>query len=199
MRTRSTPFAIVAVLMVIPAQGGVDVTATKSLAVQPNGPRTGDAGKKYFNIEGKDNDKYASFGVVVFEMPKEIDATKIKGVKLTLVQSVPRFAKDGGVELFLAPDLDPAADLKFDPKFEDGVGDRIKPLHELGSATFKKVKTGEMQSFTLTLDDSLGDRIAKGGPLCLVITPSDAAVAATFFGANEEDRRNKPKLEIELP
>jgi hypothetical protein len=38
------------------------VTASNSLSIQPTGPRTGDNGSKYFNIEGKDNDKYASFG-----------------------------------------------------------------------------------------------------------------------------------------
>ena len=44
--------------MVMPTQAGVEVVASKSLTVQPNGPRPGDAGSKYFNIEGKDNEKY---------------------------------------------------------------------------------------------------------------------------------------------
>ena len=89
----------------------------------------GEAGSKYFNIEGKDTGKFASFGVLVFEMPKETDGSKIKSVSLTLVQSVPAFAKDGQIKICLAPDLDPAAELKFDSNSENGVGDQIKALH----------------------------------------------------------------------
>ena len=66
----------------------------------------GDNASKYFNIEGTDNGKYASFGVLAFEMPKEIKGSKIKGMTLTLVQSVPAFAKDGAVkDLPGRPDL----------------------------------------------------------------------------------------------
>jgi hypothetical protein len=74
---------------------GEEVVASKSLTVQPNGPRSGDAGSKYFNIQGKDNDKYASFGVLVFDLPKEIQEKRIKNLKLTFVESIPKFAKDG--------------------------------------------------------------------------------------------------------
>jgi hypothetical protein len=171
----------------------------KSLTVQPNGARSGGVGKQYFNVEGKDNDKYASFGVLIFDIPKEIDASKIKGIALTLVQSIPKFAKDGEVKMFFAPNLDPTADFKFDPMSENGVGHQLKPLHDLGSGTFKKVKTGEMQLFTLKLDGALRAGIARGGRLCVVIVPADTAVAATFFGANDDNKRNSPKLAIELP
>jgi hypothetical protein len=200
---RNTTIGIACVSLVTffihPAQAGEEVTATKSLTVQPTGPRMGDGGSKYFNIQGKDTGKYASFGVLVFEMPKETAASKIKGMTLTLVQSVPAFAKDGAVKIYLAPELDPAAELKFDAKSDNGVGDQIKVLNELCSGTFKKVKTGETQSFTLTVDDACKERIAKGGKLCLVIVPADATVAATYFGANEKDKPNSPKLTMELP
>jgi len=186
-------------LFIAPAQAGEEVTASKSLTVQPTGPRTGDAGSKYFNIEGKDNGKYASFGVLVFEVPKEIQGSKIKGMALTLVQSTPAFAKDGAIKVFLAPELDPAADLKFDANSDNGIGNQIKVLNELCSGTFKKVKTGETQSFTLTLDDACKERVSKGGRLCLVIVAADSTVAATYFGANENDKGNSPKLTIELP
>ena len=176
----------------VTAEAGVEVTASKSLTVQPNGPRTGDAGSKYFNIEGKDNDQYASFGVLVFDMPKKIDASKINSVSLTLVQSVPRFAKDGEVKFYLAAELDPAAALKFDAKSDNNVGNQIKPLYELGSGTFKQVETGEMQSFTLKLDGTCRERIAKGGRLCLVVVPANSSVAATYFGAGESRRAVAP-------
>jgi hypothetical protein len=125
--------------------------------------------------------------------------SKIKSVTLTSVQSIPAFAKDGDIKIHLAPDLDPAADLKFDASSEYGVGNQIKTLHALGSGTFKKVKTGETQKFELKLDDATRDRIAKQGKLCLVITPAERAVAATFFGAGDSERGNRPRLAIELP
>jgi hypothetical protein len=186
-----------ALLVSIPARAAEEVAASKSLTIQPGGPRSGDGGTKYFNIEGKDNDQYASFGVLVFEMPKKIDASKIKSVALILVQSIPSFAKDGEVKIFLAPELDPAADLKFDSSADNGIGNQIKPLRELGAGTFKKVKTGETQSFRLKLDDTARERIVKGGRLCLIIAPADSSVAATYFGAGESDEHNRPKLTVD--
>src|SRR5262245_36097812 len=41
-----------AILPVARAQGLVEVTASRSLTIQPSGPRTGEGGSKYFNIEG---------------------------------------------------------------------------------------------------------------------------------------------------
>ena len=185
--------------LVNPTQAGEEVVASKSLTIQPSGPRSGDAGSKYFNIQGKDNEKYASFGVLVFDIPKEIKDKKVKSVTLTLVQSVPKFAKDGAIRFFLGPDLDATKDLKFDANATDGVGDQIKPLHALGSGNFKKIETGKTESFSLTVDDTAREQIAKGGKLCLVIVPADAAVAATYFGANENDKEKSPRLTLDLP
>ncbi len=85
------------------AAAGEDVAAAKTLTIQPGGPREGEGGTKYFNIEGKDNGKFACFGVLVFEMPKKIDGSKIKSATLAFVQSVPAFAKDGDIKILLAP------------------------------------------------------------------------------------------------
>jgi hypothetical protein len=65
-----------AVLTVIPAKAGIEVTASKSLTIQPGGPRSGENGSKYFNIEGKDNKQYASFGVLIFEINSKSWAQK---------------------------------------------------------------------------------------------------------------------------
>jgi len=185
--------------LVVPTQARLEVVASKSLTVQPSGPRSGDAGSKYFNIEGKDNEQYASFGVLVFEIPKESQDKKVKSVTLTLVQSIPAFAKDGAIRVFLAPDLADASDLKFDPNASDGVGSQIKRLHGLGSSNFKKIETGKTESFPLTVDDTVRERIARGGKLCLVIVPADATVAATYFGTGEESTGNRPRLTLDLP
>jgi hypothetical protein len=188
-----------AVFLVNPTQAGEEVIASKSLTVQPSGPRSGDAGSKYFNIEGKDNEKYASFGVLVFDIPKQIQDKKNKNLTLTFVQSIPRFAKDGAIRFFLAADLDATKDLKFDVNAPDGVGDQIKSLRPLGSGNFKKLETGKTESFSLTIDDAVQRQIAKGGQLCLVIVPADLMVAATYFGASETDKEKSPRLTLDLP
>jgi hypothetical protein len=186
-------------VLVNPSQAVEEVVASKSLTVQPNGPRSGEAGSKYFNIQGKDNEKYASFGVLVFDLPKDIHDKKIKNLKLTMVQSVPRFAKDGAIRFFLAPGLDATTDLKFDAKTPDGVGSQIKSLLPLGSGDFKKFETGKTESFSLAVDDAAPGYIAKGGQLCLVIVPADLTVAATYFGATETDKEKNPRLTLDLP
>jgi hypothetical protein len=137
--------------------------------------------------------------VLVFDLPKEIQGKKIKNLKLTFVQSIPKFAKDGAIRFFLAPDLDVTKDLKFDVNTSDGVGSQIKSLLPLGSGDFKKIQTGKTESFSLALDDAARGQIAKGGKLCLVIVPADLAVAATYFGANETDKEKSPRLTVDLP
>jgi len=201
MRIFSIPLAGFSFVMlaVIPAQAGVEVTASKSLTVQPGGPRSGENGSKYFNIEGKDNNQYASFGVLIFEIPKEVQEKKIKSVTLTLVQSIARFAKDGAIRFFLAPDLNGAADLKFDTNTSDGLGNRIMAFHALGSGDFKKLETGKSESFSLTVADAVQQQVSKGGKLYLVIVPADATVAATYFGANEAAKDKSPKLTLDVP
>jgi hypothetical protein len=182
-----------------PALAGTEVVASQSLTIQPAGPRTGEPGKQYFNVEGKDNAKFASFGVLVFDLPKEIEDKKVKGLTLSLFQTTPRFAKEGAIKVFVAPDLDPKADLKFDAEASDGVGKQIESLQALGTGEFKMPEQGKTQTFTLTLNDAIRDRIAKGGKLCLVIVPADAAVAATYYGANEDASDKSPKLTLDLP
>jgi hypothetical protein len=175
------------------------VGASKSLTIQPTGPRAGDAGSKYFNVEGKANEKYASFGVLVFEIPKEILGKRIKSLTLSMVQSIPKFAKDGGIKIFLAPDLRDEGELKFDPNTLGGVGDQIRSLVPLGSGQFRKIETGKVDVFSLTVDDTVRERVAKGGKTCLVIVPVDEAVAATYFGAIEGTKDKSPRLMLDLP
>jgi hypothetical protein len=181
------------------AQAETEVIASESLTVQSNGPRTGEAGKEYFNVEGKDNAKYASFGVLVFDLPKEIQDKKPRKLELSLVQTTPRFAKDGAIKLFLAPDLDLKTGLKFDAEADDGIGKQIEPLLALGTGEFKMPEQGTPQTFTLTLNNQVRDRIAKGGKLCLVIVPADDSVAATYYGADQDDKERCPKLTFDFP
>ena len=60
--------------------------------------------------------------MLIFEIPKEMQDKKVKSVTLTLVQSVARFAKDGAIRFYVAPELNDVGDLKFDTNTSDGLG-----------------------------------------------------------------------------
>jgi hypothetical protein len=164
-----------------PAMGGIKVTATRSLTVQPAGPRPGEAGSRYFNVEGVKKDRYASFGVLAFEVPKGGEqAGDVQTLSLRLVQSVARFTQDGKVRFFVAEPADrgtePLAGLKFEAGSSGGVGkDAFKALHSLSSGTFKKVETGHAETFELKPDEPgkryLRDRIKSGGTILIVAVP----------------------------
>ena len=57
MRTLSIPAigGFLVSILVMPVFAGTEVVASKSLTIQPTGPRSGDAGSKYLNVEGKSN------------------------------------------------------------------------------------------------------------------------------------------------
>src|SRR5262245_6184029 len=108
------------------AMAGIKATATKGLTVQPAGPRQGENGSRYFNVEGVKKERYASFGVLVFEVPKGVDqAREVERLSLRLVQSIARFTQDGKVRFFLAEPSDRGDDalagLKFEAKSSGGV------------------------------------------------------------------------------
>src|SRR5690349_7655407 len=86
------------------AQAGTETTAFACATVMPGGPRAGDNGKRYLNVQGKksgSDGQYASFGVVDFHAPAAgFGSGKAKGLTLTLVQSIPSFAHDGPLKFY---------------------------------------------------------------------------------------------------
>jgi hypothetical protein len=199
-------FFALATISALPAMAEVKATATKGLTVQPTGPRQGENGSRYFNVEGVKKERYASYGVLVFELPKGGDqAGEVEKISLRLVQSVARFAQDGKVKFFLAepPDRagDPLAGLKFEAGSPGGVAkDAFKALHPLGSGTFKKGETGHADTFELKPEDGgrqyLRDRVRAGGTLLIIVAPEDEEVAATYFGAGAEPEVRRPRLSL---
>jgi hypothetical protein len=145
--------------------------------------------------------------VLVFELPRGGDqADDVEHLSLRLVQSIPRFAKDGKVKFFLAEPPDKGADslagLKYETGSSGGVArDAFKALHPLGSRTFTKVETGRVDTLDLEPDEggrrNLRGRIKAGGTLVIVAVPEDAEVAATYFGAGAEPEANRPQFVIE--
>ena len=137
----------------------IELSARDGATIQPAGPRGGNPGKVYLNIEGKNNGKdsiYASFGVLDFKPEKvAMPLKKVKTVKLTLVQSVIRYSKDGAVKVYISTDVKTTLEgdsspLKYDPKSAGGPGDQLKPPHLLGEAMFTKKETGDADTLTST-------------------------------------------------
>jgi hypothetical protein len=193
-----------------PARAATDATATDSATVLAAGPRSGNNGKNYLNAQGRksgDEGKYASFGVIDFPAPAGgLKVGKVKGLTLTLTQSIPRFAKSGPIKFFLSSDtktgLGPdASPLKFDPASADGLVNQLKPRWSLGSGTFTKDATGHVDTFPLTLDaeaeSALREQWNRGGVLRLIVVPDNEDVAATYFGAGNATPSNRPKLTID--
>jgi hypothetical protein len=94
------------------------------------------------------------------------------------------------------------AGLKFDSNSPGGIGkDAFKAVHPLGSGTFTKVKTGQVDTFALTLDRAgrtyLRGQLKAGATILIVVVPDDEQVAATYFGAGSAPEGNRPRLVVE--
>jgi hypothetical protein len=197
-----------------PAMAGevkLESSATAGATVQPNGPRGGPTGQRYFNVEGKNNGEksaYASFGVLDFHLLKPATpAAKVNKLTLTLTQSVARFSKDGPVKVFASADTDASLEpgkspLKFDPAAPGGVGGQLKTLHPLGGATFKIGKSGQADALVLDLpaesEAYLRGQVNAGGPIRLVLVPADDDVAATYAGPGAQDEGQRPRLRVDV-
>jgi hypothetical protein len=178
----------------------LDVAAHASVIVQPTGPRPGLDGAEYFNIEGRQNGRFASFGVLTFSLPRR--ESRLQGMTLTLVQCLAKFARDGKVAFYLIPATGDPARLRFDLQSGDGLGTQLADRHPIGPGTFRPVKTGHPDAFALSLDETsraaIQERLKEGGEIRLLIVPSDDPVAATYFGAGERDPSHRPRLTLDL-
>lgn len=182
----------------------LESSAAVSLTVQAEGVRKGEAGARYCNIQGKNNGKYASFGLITFPAPKTNEKPgQVEGLELTLVQSIPSFAKDGKVRFFLLDD-DRAGpeDLKFDATSTAGLGERFKDRIPIGGGAFRKIETGHADTFTLSLDEParkvLSKRLADKTEIRILIVPGDDEVAATYFGAGADEPERRPKITLKV-
>jgi hypothetical protein len=188
-----------------PTRAAAEVHASKSLTVQASGPRQGSAGSNYFNVQGKTKERFAGFGVLVFQVPSGENPAEIKDLTITLVQSIPAFASDGKLKFYLAQlseaDSGSLQKLKFDPQATGGLAvNAFKSLHLLGSGAFKKVETGRVDNFLLKPDEMARNELRKtikaGGLIHVVVVPDDDDVAATYFGAGNETVTNRPRIKM---
>jgi len=180
------------------AQQSAEATSkpsTTSIILQ-NGPKTGDNGAKYLNVEGKSKGKYASYGLVRFdltaakaELDKMFSAGKyqITGIALNLSQSIAGFSAAGGVNIYYTPDDSTAATgLKYP---YNPSGPSLKGL-QVGSCKFAVSaahspagKTRDICDLTkLAGSKELANHIMQRKTLTLILAEADPNVAATWAG-----------------
>lgn len=179
--------------------------------VQPGGPRTGNNGKNFFNIQGNDNGNFASFGVADFNggllRPTE-GAADISNIVLKLYDAPASFSAAGNIRFWLTPnseiDIQPGTSpLIFDSNFlPDGVGNQIPTLFDLGTGFYAPGTAGDEFVYSLTPNAAakqlLLDRINDLDVIRLIITPDQNDVSATFRGINPTFPDNFPTLEADV-
>jgi hypothetical protein len=171
--------------------------AYDNATVWQTGPRPGDNGKRFLNIEGRNNGQFASFGVVdMFVFTEGATIKSIDSVTVGLTQANAAFTTDGRIRFWVTGDVltdiqpsDKPA-IAFDASDPSGVGKQLQPLFELGPADFVQTMSGDTDYFTFKLGDKaqqlLVDYINTYSVFRLVITPDDEDVAATYAGDTHE-------------
>jgi hypothetical protein len=144
--------------------------AFDNATVQPGGPRTGDYGKLYFNIEGASNAAYADYGVADFNSSNLADANgnaipstpmALNSITVTLSQANASFTSAGMLNLYISEATttsnQPADNaVCFDATDSEGLNGQLAPLHMLGSGMFTGTDTptdpsGTLDTFTFPL------------------------------------------------
>jgi hypothetical protein len=168
--------------------------AFDNATVQPGGPRPGDFGKIFFNMEGINNDPFDSFGVADFnsaDLQIGFQVGSIQSVTIALAQANAAFTHDGAINFYItedtATDIQPdTSPLSFVASDSEGVDGQLQTLHPLGSGMFTQTGSGDVDSYSFQPDDATAQyligQINGGGTIRIVITPADPDVSATYAG-----------------
>ena len=121
---------------------------------------------------------------------------------LVLTQSIPPFAKPGRLLFFIPRDSDEEiTTLKFATEGDTALGDALPRCIPCGEATFTIDATGREDRFELQLGEEAEvvlDRLLEdGGRLRLLVVPGGVDVAATYFGVEQPEPDNRPRLVLE--
>ena len=186
---------------------GNSITASRSVMITVGGPRKGEAPGRYFNVQGlssRDDSKFASFGLLHFDIEpgQQKAAGTMRKATLVLTQSIPPFAKPGRLLFFIPRDPDEdITPLKFATEGDTALGDALSRCIPCGEATFTIDATGRKDRFELQLGEEAEvvlDRLLEdGGRLRLLVVPGGVDVAATYFGVEQPEPDNRPRLVLE--
>jgi len=197
--------SLLAPIVLVLTGGNAEATSISAFAydnatVMPIGPRTGDNGKRFFNMEGRDNGDFAAFGVADLQFchPRNELLGASATLTVALVQANTFFTHDGSLHFWLTTDIttdiqpseDPAVRY-IDTDDPDGLAGQLVPRFFLGSGEFIAGASGQVDSFTFPLSNEalsyLQGQIQSGGPARIVISPANHDVAATYAGYSNED------------
>ena len=147
----------------------------------------------FFNVQG-DDDAFTVYSLVDFDTSTIGQVSAVTSISLDLGQANAFFSADGGLEFFLAADTR-AVELTDTARYiatgsnigAAVVGDAFGTLYPLGTGTYTETMTGDVDTFTLSLDSD-GEAFAisqinSGGLLRIIATPADLGVQATYAGA----------------
>ena len=186
---------------------GNSITSSRSVMITVGGPRKGEAPGRYFNVQGlssRGDSKFASYGLLDFDIEpgQQNAAGTTRKATLVLTQSIPPFAKPGRLLFLIARDPDEEiATLKFAIEGETALGDALPRCMPCGEATFTIDATGREDRFELHLGEeaeAVLDRLLEdGGRLRLLVVPGGVDVAATYFGVEQPEPENRPRLVLE--
>jgi hypothetical protein len=186
---------------------GNSINSSRSVMVTVGGPRKGEAPGRYFNVQGlssRGDSKYASYGLLDFDIEpgQQKAAGTLRKATLVLTQSIPPFAKPGRLLFFMPRDPgEEIATLKFAIEGDTPLGDALPRCIPCGEATFTIDATGREDRFELHLGEeaeAVLDRLLEdGGRLRLLVVPGGVDVAATYFGVEQPEPENRPRLVVE--
>ena len=186
---------------------GNSITSSRSVMVTPGGPRKGEAPGRYFNVQGlssRGDSKFASYGLLDFDIEpgQQNAAGTTRKATLVLTQSIPPFAKPGRLLFYMPRDPDEEiTTLTFAIEGDTALGDALPRCIPCGEATFTIDATGREDRFELHLGEeaeAVLDRLQEdGGRLRLFVVPGATDVAATYFGVEQPEPENRPRLVLE--
>jgi hypothetical protein len=180
--------------------------------IQAAGPRQGNNGDRFFNIEGDGNTGFSSYGVLRFDLTgvkSTLDTTfgagkyAITDVTLSLTQANAAFSAAGTVLVALTSD--DTADIKTTNSPYKYPTPAPPDQEAITSLTFTPVATGTVDTVDLATNTAgssdLISHILSSATVTLVLNPDNAntpAVAATYRGQSVDTTNNvyAPQLTI---
>lgn len=202
-RTFIAAIAMLAAGSAIAADTG-PLEAVDVATVQPAGPRSGGAGKAFFNIQGSAGGNFASYAVARFDIGPALAGATINAASLSLTQSNAFFTANGEFAVYYSDqdttDIQPGAGIAYTPAgntpFQNDFTDAASGF--LGSFSFQEVANGTVDLLDLTLTGNAGLLADADGIVTLILAEFNApGVAATYAGNTNTDFAG-PTLTLEF-
>jgi hypothetical protein len=176
--------------------------------IQPNGPRTGDNGNRYFNIEGADYGDYASYGALRWDTSDIIagfDATygagnwQIDEVTVAFTQEPAFWVTDGPMDIFFASNDTINIKTGNDVVYGDmgaPLGVDVDNDTPVASYNFVGGAQGQVDYHTFSDVATIEADMMNDTTLTLMVYEGASSTAAGYRGQEEYEGRMPPQLII---